>query len=108
MGTRRSATIRPVLRGDRSVLVRPHGRDQAEFLAAVARSAELHRGWVAPPSNTDAFVAYVRRLRRRDQFGFLVRDATSHSLVGVININNVVFGAFHCGCLGYYGFVPHT
>jgi len=98
---------RALWRGERAVLVRPRMEDEDEFLRAVERSTTLHRPWVAPPSDPDAYRAYVRRTRRRDQFGFLVRAAADGSLAGVININNVVFGAFLSGFLGYYAFQPH-
>jgi ribosomal-protein-alanine N-acetyltransferase len=38
--------------------------------------------------------------------GTSVRDTQDRSLVGIINVNNVVLGAFHSGYLGYYAFEP--
>jgi ribosomal-protein-alanine N-acetyltransferase len=93
-------------RGERVLLVRPSVNAQDEFLAAAARSAALHHPWVAPPSTAEEYGAYLRRIRARDRFGFLVRDAQDESLVGVININNVVLAAFRSGYLGYYAFQP--
>lgn len=90
--------------GERVVLTRPGRSDADEFLAAVSRSTALHASRVSLPSDPDAYTAYVRRTRQRDQFGFLVRRTEDRALVGVVNINDVVFGGFGCGFLGYYAF----
>ncbi|MCU1459659.1 MAG: GCN5-related N-acetyltransferase [Actinomycetia bacterium] len=92
------------LQRERVVLRRPEPTDAEEFLAAVDRSFTLHAQWVAPPSDLLAYAAYLRRIRQRNQFGFLVRRIDDGELVGVVNVNNVVFGGFGSGSLGYYAF----
>lgn len=37
-------------------------------------------------------------------FGFLVCRKSDHALAGVVNVSNVVLGAFRSGYLGYYAF----
>jgi len=32
----------------------------------------------------------------------------ANALAGVININEIVYGSFRSGYLGYYAFVPHN
>ena len=52
--------------------------------------------------------AYLRRLRRPTQAGYLVCRRDSGELVGVVNVSEIVRGAFHSAYLGYYAFAPHT
>lgn len=76
--------------------------DAAEYLDAVAASRALHGPWVSPPATCEAFTAYIERVRTPTHAGFFVR--AEGRLVGVVNINNIVMGAFRSGYLGYYGF----
>jgi ribosomal-protein-alanine N-acetyltransferase len=97
---------RPLAVGRRVFLARPRPHDEDEFLARVAASRELHTPWVAPPAGPDAYRAYLRRLRRSDQTGFLVRERAGGGLAGMVNIGNVVLGSFRSAYLGYSAFVP--
>ncbi len=110
----------PIASGPRVALWTPGPEAEAEFVAAVDASRPLHRPWVAPPDNADRYQAYLRRLARRDQVGFLLRarpdgdgadgagPTGSGPLVGVVNVNNIVLRAFRSGYLGYYAFAPHA
>ena len=81
--------------------------DEAAYLAAVRRSARLHRPWVSPPADHDAFVRHLARFEPPAHFGFVVHEAGSGELVGAITLTNVVYGAFRSGYLGYYAFAGH-
>lgn len=96
----------PPVEGNRVRLVAPDTVAPGDFLDAVNASRDLHHPWVSPPADRWAFAAYARRMAAADQFGFIVRHLADDALVGVININNVVFRAFQSGYLGYYAFVP--
>src|SRR5262249_32572058 len=87
-------------------LDRPSLRDAPEFLAAVRQSRRLHARWVSPPATASAYREYLRRLRRPSHIGFLVRRRESGELVGVVNLSEIVRGAFQSGYLGYYAFTP--
>ena len=82
--------------------------DAGEFTAAVKRSRALHRGLVTPPDNRDKFRAYLKSLKSSGQEGFLVVDEQSGDIAGVININEIVRGAFQSAYLGYYAFNPYA
>ena len=82
----------------------PERSDAAAFLAAVDRSRSLHHPWVFPAETARAFHAYLRTRKRADQWGVVVCAADDRSLVGVININNIVRGGLCSGALGYYAF----
>jgi ribosomal-protein-alanine N-acetyltransferase len=83
----------------------PHGRD--DFLEAVARSRRLHRRWVAPPADPEAFARYLRRCRRDDAVGLWVRRNDDGALAGALTLSQIVLGPFRSAYLGYYAFVPH-
>jgi ribosomal-protein-alanine N-acetyltransferase len=88
-----------------AVILRPPSpADEAEFLHLVRLSRRLHRPWVAPPSTADAYRAYLARLRDQQHTGFLV--CTDGEIAGVINLNEIVRGAFQSAYLGYYAFAP--
>src|SRR2546422_3484372 len=70
----------------------PSASDEAEFLQSVRRSRTLHHGWVAPPKTPEQYRRYLRHNRSAAHIGHLVRDREG-SLVGVINISNVVRGS---------------
>ncbi len=97
---------RPLAVGRRVFLARPRPEDEAEFLARVTASRELHHPWAAPPSDPNAYRAYLRRVRRRDHVGLLVRERAGGGLAGVVNVGNVVLGSFRSAYLGYCAFVP--
>jgi ribosomal-protein-alanine N-acetyltransferase len=92
----------------RVCLVRPSPRWLVPFVAAVRRSRRLHARWVAPPSTPAAYRAYLRRLRQPAHVGYLVCLRDSGELVGVVNVSEIVRGAFQSGYLGYYAFRPHA
>ncbi len=92
------------------VIIRtPTAADGDAFVEAVRRSRALHASWVAPKArNREEFAAYLQRFTSDRHHGFLVIHRDSGELVGVININEVVRGAFQSGALGYYAFEPHA
>jgi ribosomal-protein-alanine N-acetyltransferase len=92
-----------VAHGNRRVkIVQPSAQDAPEFLAKARASASLHHPWISPPADDESFASYLARIHSDEHQGFLLR--TDDELVGVININNIVMGAFRSGYLGYYAF----
>jgi len=86
----------------------PTPADANEFLAAVARSKQLHGEWVKPPATVDAVARYVERSSRSDFAAFLVRRAEDRALTGVINISNIIGEPLSSAFLGFYAFEPHA
>lgn len=76
--------------------------DEAAFVAAARRSRRLHKPWVTAPSDAEAFARHLARFDGKSHHGFVVEEAGE--LAGVINLTNVVMGAFCSGYLGYYAF----
>jgi ribosomal-protein-alanine N-acetyltransferase len=91
------------------VLRRPEAADEREFLALVRRSRRLHAGWVEAPDDSLGYWRYLARAAGEDD------DLPTHrcrlvcrpedgAIVGVVNCNQVVWGALRSGTLGYYAF----
>lgn len=81
-------------------------KDEAEFLEAVSRSRRLHQPWVYPPGTKKRFRRHAKTQRQATRLSYTVRTVTG-DLVGLINISEIVRGAFQSGYLGYYVFVPY-
>ena len=91
----------------RSILEIPSRNRRTEFLAAVARSRNLHRHWASPPRTKRTFDENLKRFSLPTHAGHWVLTETGE-LAGVINISEIVRGSFRSGYLGYYAFVPHN
>jgi ribosomal-protein-alanine N-acetyltransferase len=89
-------------------LKKPSARDEPRFLEAARRSRAFLRQWAPPPRTSVAYRAYVRRLRKPTHEGRFVVLRVSGDLAGVINVSEIVRGAFRSAYLGYYAFVPHA
>lgn len=92
---------------DHPILEAPSSNRRDEFLAAVARSRNLHRHWARPPRTAKEFDANLKRLQTGAHLIYWVCTADGE-LAGVININEIVRGVFWSGYLGYYAFAPHN
>ena len=85
----------------------PVADDAAAFVAAARRSRALHRPWTSAPDTPAKFLAWLERMSAPGNHPFLVCHRDSGAIVGVINLTNVVLGAFRSGYLGYYAFAGH-
>lgn len=77
-----------------------------EFLAAVRASRALHAPWTSPPSTSQRFRAYVEARSNGHNASYLALSRDG-ALLGVVNISEIVRGAFCSAYLGYYVFAPH-
>lgn len=85
----------------------PAAADAPGFVAAVRRSRSLHRPWTTPPDTPASFRAWVERMAPPAHHAFLVCRRDDDTIAGVINLTNIVMGAFRSGYLGYYAFAGH-
>ena len=81
--------------------------DEAAFLEAVRRSRSLMEGWVSPPNTSAGFVRHLGRYSTDDNYSFLAKCGDG-SLVGCINLSEIVRGAFQSAYLSYYAFEPNS
>lgn len=89
-------------------LEQPSKRRESEFLDAVARSKKLHLNRVAPPDEVEKYQAFLNQIRSPWRVTFFVVSKTGGDLIGVVNIDSMIRGAFQSGYLGYYGFIPYV
>ena len=88
-------------------LRRPRPADRVAFLEAVRVSRRLHRPWIKAPATPAEFRAYLRKMAQPGNRAYLVCRRDSGQIAGVINLTNVIRGAFRSGYLGYYAFAGH-
>jgi ribosomal-protein-alanine N-acetyltransferase len=86
----------------------PRDADAGDFVTAVQESRSLHRPWLNPPDTPARFKAYLDRAAREDQAAFLIRHRHCGTLVGYVNINNIVRSDFQSGYLAYGAFASHA
>lgn len=90
------------------VYLRAPAPGDASRLAALARaSRRLHRPWVYAPETARAVGRLIRAAGPSRQRLLVCRRADD-AVVGVVNLNEIVRGAFQSAYLGYYGFAPHA
>jgi ribosomal-protein-alanine N-acetyltransferase len=82
----------------------PAAKDQPQFIAAARASRSLHAPWTKAPATPKQFRDYLKKMSLPANHAFLVCKRGSAELVGVVNVTNVVLGAFRSGYLGYYVF----
>jgi ribosomal-protein-alanine N-acetyltransferase len=82
------------------------GKEHRErWLAAVARSKNLHHPWVFPASTTWQFNQRLKRYRGGNNVSLLAID-DSDELIACVNLNEIVRGAFQSAYVGYFVFEP--
>ncbi|MFE2495789.1 GNAT family N-acetyltransferase [Streptomyces scopuliridis] len=91
--------------GSRTFVRAYRSEDADEFTSRVRESQELHRPWLFPPADAEAYAGYAGRFTEDpSREGYLVCDGDDGGIAGFVNINNIVHGAFRCGALGYGAF----
>jgi ribosomal-protein-alanine N-acetyltransferase len=94
---------RPIGRTTRLEIRRPAPGDRSAVVAASRRSRDLHHPWLVAPTDDAAYDAYVRKLRSPRHHGFLLREPGGPP-VGIVNVSDVILGAFRSAHLSYYAF----
>lgn len=102
--------------GPRVYVRRPRQADAAALVAAVKASARLHARWVQAPATAARYASYVKRYAgpksrhsaSATHVGLLVCRVDDDAPVGVLNLSEIVRGAFHSAYIGYYALAPHA
>jgi ribosomal-protein-alanine N-acetyltransferase len=81
--------------------------DARAFLAAARASRALHQPWLRAPQTPEQFRALLMRAAQPEHHTHLVCLRDSGVAVGVINLSNIVRGAFASAYLSYYVFAGH-
>ena len=85
----------------------PGPEDEADFIAAMTASADVHRPWLFPPVTSQAYREYLARLIPDRKHGFLARRAEDRALVGWLNVSDIVRGALQGANVSYGGVAAH-
>jgi len=87
------------LRSDKRTFLTSASSDYSQELTALqARNRDFHRPWVC---HTDVG-PYIEKVASGRTIGLFLWAATDHTLIGVINLNEPVLGAFKSAYLGYH------
>lgn len=92
----------PVAEGGGLRLDRPVRADAAALIAAHRASRALHHPWVRPFTDEAGFDAWFLRGLTGPNIGLVARRVEDDALVGVVNLNEIVGGAFRSAYLGYW------
>jgi ribosomal-protein-alanine N-acetyltransferase len=88
--------------GFRTYIQPPEPADEAAFLAAMNASTGLHYPWVTAPNNHAAWLRYLKRLKRDNEAGFLVKHRSDGAICGVINLNIITYEALCSAYISYF------
>jgi [ribosomal protein S5]-alanine N-acetyltransferase len=77
--------------------------DAADLIAANRVSQEHHIPWVTSFTDQAGFDSWFARCLTGPNVGPVARQAASNRVVGVVNLNEIVAGAFQSAYLGYCG-----
>lgn len=82
--------------------------DAEELIRANLRSQSLHLPWVKSFTDQQGFDAWMQKIAGTTHLGFVVRERNDRSIVGIVNLNEIVRGAFQSAYLGYYAMADKT
>jgi [ribosomal protein S5]-alanine N-acetyltransferase len=89
-------------KGRQTDLRHPVEKDEAAFLEMVRQSRRLHRPWIHPPDDAEAFGGYVERAASPRFQGLLICLRETGEIAGVANLSEIVRGIFQSAYLGFY------
>ena len=82
------------------------------WLQGVIVGSVLIAGFVVPPTTPAAYREYLARFASRRagvrNLGFFAVRLEDRSIVGVLNLSEIVRGAFESAYLGYYALAPYA
>ncbi len=79
--------------------------DAGDILALNAASRDHHAPWASPPLDMAGFEQWYGQMLTGPNLSFVIREIETRALVGVVNLSQIVWGAFRSAYLGYYGSV---
>ncbi|MGE0324888.1 MAG: GNAT family N-acetyltransferase [Polyangiaceae bacterium] len=80
--------------------------DQRAFVAAARQSRALHQPWIFPPVSPQRFRSWFDNAERRERYLVWTKSDEGEALVGYVAINELTWGVFENGCLGYWVNAP--
>ncbi|EFH10038.1 GNAT family N-acetyltransferase [Pseudoroseomonas cervicalis] len=77
--------------------------DAAALIEANRESRALHAPWVEPFTDQAGFDAWFQRQLTGPHLGLVAIEVRTGGIAGVVNLSQIVGGAFQSAFLGYYG-----
>jgi RimJ/RimL family protein N-acetyltransferase len=79
----------------------PTAQDNKLFIEAMIASKDYHSPWTTVPTTKDQFDEYLLKYSKENNKSFLI--IYDEAIAGVVNLNEIVYGAFKSAYMGYYG-----
>jgi ribosomal-protein-alanine N-acetyltransferase len=84
------------------ILTLPTRADAGDVLALARRSRTFHAGLAATPTTPTAFASWLQRARTPENIELLLRRKADNTLVGAIQLSQIVRGRFQSAYLGFW------
>jgi [ribosomal protein S5]-alanine N-acetyltransferase len=89
--------------GERVLVRRVRAEDGRELVRANLASIAVHEPWVIPFRDEAGFQIYLETCDGERKIGFVLRERQTRRVIGVVNLSEIVRGAFQSAYLGYFG-----
>ena len=76
--------------------------DGPDLIRANLDSVDFHLPWTQPFTDKKGFTAWYLRCQAETHVGLVLRERASGNVAGVVNVSEIVRGAFQSAYLGYY------
>ena len=91
------------MEGERVLVRRVRAEDGPELVRVNLASIAAHEPWVIPFRDVASFQLYLEACDGDRKIGFILRERATHRIAGVVNVSEIVRGAFQSAYLGYFG-----
>ncbi len=82
-----------------AVFIRPVARsDAAELIQGNIANRAYHAPWTQPFADADGFETWFGQTVTGPNVGLVARENTGNGIVGVVNVTQIVWGAFRSAC----------
>lgn len=98
----KKSNVSAIIESEKLILTRPCIDDMLPFIKAVKEAKAWLQDWVNPPCTTTEFKQYIKLSQAANNEAFLIKSKPKMTIIGVININEIVLKALKSGYLGFY------
>lgn len=83
------------------LLREPTLNDEEQFINTMERSKSLHHPFLKAPNSSQEFQDYYHKYQQANNKSYLAVNS-ENQIIGVFNINDIVYGVFQSAYMGYY------
>lgn len=94
--------------GTRVYIAAPTHKNKNSFLEFIHRNEDYHKPWLYHSFDDRYYDHYLKRIKRGVTQGCFAFEIDTNTLIGVININNILLGGIGSASLGYCGDKLHA